>query len=119
MFTWGDIVAAIWTHGGGPGWLDTQEAASRLGVARNTLDELAKHSDPGLAGVPVIAGGVKVRRHLRWDGSQLGEWSRAAAAGVAAGAAVPRAERRERPRKASPTAADGPVDWVAESRRVR
>jgi hypothetical protein len=111
MFTWGDIVAAISTHGGDPVWLSTQEAASRLGLARSTLDELAKRSDPGLPGAPVIAGGGKVRRHLRWEGSQLGERYRAAAAGVAVG--------RGRPSKASPTMADGPVDWVAESRRFR
>ena len=111
MFTWGDIVAAISTHGGDPVWLSTQEAASRLGVARSTPDELAKRSDPGLPGAPVIAGGGKVRRHLRWEGSQLGERYRAAAAGVAVG--------RGRPSKASPTVANGPVDWVAESRRFR
>lgn len=111
LHTWGDVVAAISTRGVDPGWLSTDEAASRLGVARSTLDELAKRSAPGLPGAPVIAGGGKVRRHLRWDGSQLGEWYRAADTGVAVG--------RGRPSKASPTMADGPVDWVAESRRFR
>lgn len=124
VYRWGDVAAALATTARAAAaapdaWLSTAEAADRMGVARNTLDQMVARSPRDLPGAPVLVGGGQRRRHLRWDAGQLAAWLPAYRAWE-----EEERERRSRPhaakrkttgaRRAEP--AGEAVDWAAEAR---
>ncbi len=55
-------------------YLNTADAARRLGIDRGTLDQMVARAPRDLPGGPVHVGEGKARRHLRWPASTLQTW---------------------------------------------
>lgn len=55
-------------------WIDTVEAARRMGMSRTSLDAMMARCPPNLPGSPMRVGTGARRRHLRWDARALDDW---------------------------------------------
>ena len=73
----------------GEAWISMAEAASRLGVARTTLDEMVARAPRTLPGSPLSIGSGRHRRHKRWEATMLESWLVAYRAWSATDAAQP------------------------------
>jgi predicted DNA-binding transcriptional regulator AlpA len=58
-------------------WINTAEAARRLGIDRSTLDAMVSKAPKTLPGAPTRVGQGRARQHFRWDGERLDEWAEA------------------------------------------